>query len=96
MVSLADISRFLRDSATEWRNVRVAELLFGHRDVARTVVVVLLLVSVTALIVRSLIGRRPGRNRVAMPAILPDIGQAPLSVVRHAPVQAPGADDQVD
>src|SRR5205085_11411783 len=83
VVSLADISRFLRDSVTEWRSLRLAELLFGHRDAARTVAVVLLLISVTALVIRSLVGRRPGRNRVAMPAILPFIGQAPLSVVRH-------------
>ena len=86
MVSLADISRFLRDNVTEWRSLRLAELLFGHRDAARTAIVVLLMVSAALLIVRSLVGRRPGRNRVAMPAILPVIGQSPLSIVRHAPL----------
>jgi len=86
MVSLADISRFLRDSATEWQNIRLVELLFRHREAARTAIVVLLIVSAAALIVRSIIGRRPGRNRVAMPAILSVIRPSPLSFVRHAPL----------
>jgi Ca-activated chloride channel family protein len=86
VVSLSDISRFVRDSAAEWQNIRLVELLFGHRDAARTMVIVLLIVSAAALLIRSIIGRRPGRNRVAMPAILPVFGQAPLSFVRHAPL----------
>jgi Ca-activated chloride channel family protein len=86
VVSISDISRFVRDNVTEWQNIRLVELLFGHRDAARTAVIVLLIVSAAALLIRSIIGRRPGRNRVAMPAILPVIGHAPLSFVRHAPL----------
>ena len=86
MVSIADISRFLRDNVTEWQNVRLAELLFGHRDAARTTVVAILLISAAALIIRSIVGRRPGRNRIGMPEILPIIGHTPLSFVRHAPL----------
>jgi len=49
MVSLADISRFLRDSTTEWQNIRLVELLFRHRDAARTAIAVLLIVTVRLL-----------------------------------------------
>src|SRR5262245_20551565 len=86
MVSLADISRFLNDVSIEWQNVRIAELLFGHRDTARTAIVVVLMVSAAALVIRTIIGRRPGKNRVALPAILPVVRPSPFAVVRHAPL----------
>jgi Ca-activated chloride channel family protein len=84
--SLNDISQFVRTNTAEWQNVRLAELLFAHRDTARMAVVLVLLVSAAALIIRSIIGRRPGRNRVALPALLPSLRQSPFSFVRHAPI----------
>jgi Ca-activated chloride channel family protein len=38
------------------------------------------------LIARLVLGRRPGRNRVALPALLPSIRSSPFSIVRHSPV----------
>lgn len=86
MVSLADINLFVRNSVAEWRSIRLAELLFSHRDAARTAGVVLIAVSLTVLIIRLAVGRRPGRNRVALPAILPIVRSSPLSFVRHSPI----------
>lgn len=86
MVSVDEINAFLRASVSEWRDVRLAELLFAHRDTARTTAVVLIVVALLALIVRSAVGRRPGRNRVALPAILPIVRSSPLSFIRHAPL----------
>src|SRR5437870_13632533 len=83
---LSEISAFVRDSMAEWRAIRVAELLFAHRDAARLAVAVLIAISAAVLIARLLLGRRPGRNRVALPALLPSIRQSPFSMVRHSPV----------
>jgi Ca-activated chloride channel family protein len=85
-VSLADLNTLWRNSVTEWRGVRLAELLYTHRDAARMAAIVLIVVSLLALIVRVAIGRRPGRNRVALPALLPIVRSSPLSFVRHAPL----------
>jgi len=84
VVSIADISAFVRNSVAEWRALRLAELLFSHRDAARTTGVVLVAGAVVVLILRSAFGRR--RNRVALPAILPIVRSSPFSFVRHAPL----------
>ena len=83
MVTLAGISAFVRDNLAEWRSVRVADLLFAHRDTARLAVVVVIAVSLAILIARATFARRPGSNRVALPAILPMIRSSPFSFVRH-------------
>src|SRR5437899_309628 len=57
----------------EWRAVRIAELLFAHRDAARLTASVLIAISAAVLIARLMLGRRPGRNRRALPAILRSI-----------------------
>jgi Ca-activated chloride channel homolog len=84
VVTLADLSAFLRTNAAEWSNIRVAELLFLHRDAARFTLVILLAVSLAVLFVRLAFGRRVGGNRVALPAILPTIRSSPFSFVRHS------------
>ena len=86
MVSLAEIIAFLRDAATEWRNLRVAELLFGNRDVARLTLMILFGGSAVVLLARSLFGGGPARGRIALPAVLPVIGSSPFSFVRYTPV----------
>jgi Ca-activated chloride channel family protein len=86
VVTLADIAAFLRANVAEWQNVRVAELLFAHRDAARFALVVLFAVSFGVLFLRSLFGRRAGSSRVALPAILPVIRHSPFSFIRHAPL----------
>ena len=84
MVTLADINAFVRANLAEWRSIRVAELLYTHRDAARFALVIFLAVSLAVLFLRLSFGGRPGRSRVALPAILPIIRQSPFSLVRHA------------
>ncbi len=84
MGSLAGLNAFLRNSASEWQSVRLAELLFAHRDAARTAGVVLIVLALAVLILRSAFGGR--RNRIALPAILPIVRSSPLSFLRHAPL----------
>ena len=86
MVPLAAIRALLQQGLVEWQNVRVAELLFGHRDTARLTVIVLLALSMAVLVARSVVRRGPGRNRVALPAILPSIRHSPFSFIRHGPL----------
>jgi Ca-activated chloride channel family protein len=86
VVSLTGINEFVRARLAEWGSIRIAELLFAHRDAARFTCVVLVGVSVAALLARAIIGRRPGSNRVALPALLPVIRQSPFSFVRHSPL----------
>jgi Ca-activated chloride channel homolog len=86
VVTLADINAFIRDAVFEWRSIRIAELLFAHRETARFAALVLLAVSGAVLMARLVLGRRPGRNRVALPALLPSIRHSPFSFVRHSPV----------
>src|SRR6266536_153362 len=83
---LDDINAFLNAAVGEWRAIRLSELLFAHREAARMTGIVILVASLLVLILRSLIGRRPGRNRIALPAILPVVRSSPLSFIRHAPL----------
>lgn len=83
MVTLADLNALLQRSLADWQSVRVAELVFGHRDTSRLMVVVLLSVSAALLVGRSVRRFRPGRNRVVLPAILPVIRTSRVSFVRH-------------
>lgn len=84
MVEIAEITAFLRGALAEWRDVRLAELLFGSREAARLALIVLLGAAGVVLLARSLLGRGPGRGRVALPALLPTIRSSPVSFVRHA------------
>src|SRR4029453_2585281 len=82
-MGLNEISLFLRENLAEWRNVRVAELLFTHRNAARFAVVLLIAVSLGVLILRAVFARRGGTRQVALPAILPMFRHSPFSFVRH-------------
>ena len=82
-MGLTQISVFLRQNVAEWRNVRVAELLFTHRNAARFAVVLLIAVTLGVLILRVVFARRGGTRQVALPAILPMFRHSPFSFVRH-------------
>jgi Mg-chelatase subunit ChlD len=86
VVTLADITAFLRDALAEWCAIRVAELLFGNRDAARLTLLVLIGISGAVLLARTLFARGPARGRLALPALLPVIRSSPLSFIRHAPL----------
>jgi len=83
VVTLAGLNALVQRSLAEWQNVRLAELVFGHRDMSRLMMVVLLSLSAALLVARSVRRFRPGRNRVVLPAILPVIRASRFSFVRH-------------
>src|SRR5262245_13745630 len=83
MVALSQLRAFVSDVLADWRSLRLADLFYTHRDVTILLLVALLGMSLVAVIVRSAVGRRPGVNQVALPAILHWSGETPLSIVRH-------------
>jgi Mg-chelatase subunit ChlD len=76
----------LRATFDEWMRTRWSDLQFADARTALLVFVVLLAASVFVLLVRSLLGRRPGRTHLALPAILPLMRRSPMAAVRHAPL----------
>ena len=70
MVPLAQIGALLRDGVTAWRHVRLADVLFGHRDTTILALIALLGLSAGVAVIRVAFGRRPGRAQVGLPALL--------------------------
>ena len=83
MVPLTAIVAFLRESVADLRTLRLAELQFRHGDTARLLIVSLVVLMVVVLAVRSAMARRPGRDLIALPAILTWFRLSSLSFVRH-------------
>lgn len=83
MGTLTALLAFVRDREIEWRNLRLDDLQFWHRDTARVTLLVLVGVSLALLVLRIMISRKPGRERVAMPAMLPWVRESPWAFVRH-------------
>jgi Ca-activated chloride channel family protein len=84
VVTLTDLYAFVRDSLDQWRNIRIAELLFAHRAEARFTLVVFAGIALAVMLARVALGRRIAANRVALPALLPMFQQSPFSFVRHS------------
>lgn len=83
MVPLTAIVSFLYESVADLQTLRIAELQFRHRDTARLMIVALCGLLLVALVVRSAVARRPGRDLIAVPAILMWIRRSSLSFIRH-------------
>jgi von Willebrand factor type A domain len=83
VVPLTPILAFFSDSVADLRTIRLADLQFVHRDTARLVAIALIGLLLVALAVRSAMARRPGRDLIAMPAILAWVRRSSLSFVRH-------------
>jgi len=86
MVPLTMLAARLRADLNDWLAMSIGDLVFGHRSTAFTVVMVLFGSTVLALVARAIIGRRPGRDYIAVPALLAWSRRSPLAVVRHAPL----------
>ena len=82
MGPLTELADYLREDFLNWHNIRVADLLFSHRDTVLLVLVLLVGVSTMTLALRYALRRAPGLNQVALPAILGTIRRSPLSVFR--------------
>jgi len=83
VVPLTSLIAFLRQSVADLQTLRIAELQFWHRDAARLMVVLLIGVLLTTLAVRSARARRPGRDLIALPALLRGFRRSSWSFVRH-------------
>jgi hypothetical protein len=75
-----------RTLLSDVESLHIHDLLFGHLDVARLLVIGLAGLAVLALILRSILGSAPGRRAVAMPALLASVRASPVAFIRHVPL----------
>ena len=70
MGAVAEIGALLRNGLTAWRDISLADVLFGHRDT--TILALILLVGLAAgvAVLRIALGRRRGRVQVGLPALM--------------------------
>jgi Ca-activated chloride channel homolog len=73
----------VRAGTAEWRALRFSELRFWHSDVATVTLLVLVGVVLTLLVLRSITTRKPGRDRITLPAVFAGIARPPWSFIRH-------------
>ncbi len=71
--------------AADWQGVDTSALKFAHADVARLALTVLLVMCGVLAIVRTILRRRPGRHRLAMPALLASMATSRFSFMLYAP-----------
>ena len=83
MAAVAAIIDFVSGRVTEWNELRFAELRFWHWDTARLTLLALVGLALTLLVLRMITTRKPGRERVALPAVFPRIATSPWSFARH-------------
>jgi hypothetical protein len=83
MVPLAQIGGLLRDGVTAWRDVRLSEVLFGHRDTTILVLIGLIGLAAGVAVIRVAFGRRPGRAQIGLPALLSWARSSSLPGLRH-------------
>lgn len=83
MVRLPDL---VRATIADWRGTELADLQLWHRDEARLALLAILGLTLVLLIVRSAIARRPGRHRLALPAVLASFARSRASFLLHLPL----------
>ena len=86
MVQVAALTERLRLDLADWRAIRLANLLFGHRSVALTALITLVALSVGMLLFRLMRGRSRGHDQIVVPAILAWNRRSSFSIVRHVPL----------
>ena len=86
MAILTELIAHLRADAADWRQIDLATLLYPRRAEALTVCLLLVGLSFAMLIVRSVLRRVPGRDRIVVPAILATGRRSRLSMIRHCPL----------
>jgi Ca-activated chloride channel family protein len=83
VVPLTAVPATLRRTVLDFRNLRIADLLFTHRNDAVLAFVVLVGLAVALLVVRAMSSRKAGRTQVALPAVLDWGGTSWISIIRH-------------
>jgi Ca-activated chloride channel family protein len=83
VVPIADLGALLRDGLTAWREVRLAEVIFGHRDATILALIALVGLAIGVAVIRVAFTRRPGRGQIGLPALMQWAGSSPLAWLRH-------------
>ena len=83
---LAAMSRFVERARADWDGVRLADLVFGEKDLALLALFALVGVGVVALVVRGVVTRRPGQGSVVLPAVLGQWTRSWTPTLRHLPL----------
>jgi Ca-activated chloride channel family protein len=86
VVQIARIGALLGDGLTGWRSIRLADVLFGHRDDSILALIALVALACSIAVIRVVFGRRPGQAQVGLPALLSWTRSSPLSFMRHGAV----------
>jgi Ca-activated chloride channel homolog len=86
MVPVAEVGALVRSGLAELGGIRLAGVLFGHRDAGIIALVLLVALSAAVAIVRAALLRRPGRGQIGLPALLSWVQSSPLSALRHGAV----------
>lgn len=82
----ATLSAIAAALLAEWRALDAASLQFWQRDAAQLAILGVGALAAATLLVRAAVARRPGRHRVAVPALLHDRREVSLAWIRHAPM----------
>lgn len=77
---------FISDGVAEWRNLRLAELLFWHRSEVRLMLLGAIGLLLVLLIARLAMKRRPGRHYIVLPALPASITRSRGTSVAHVPL----------
>lgn len=85
-MTFSEARLYLANTLADWRNVRLADLQYWHRGDAQLLLLGLVTLACVLLIARSLLTRKPGRHRLAVPAVVSTLRSSPFSVVRHVPL----------
>jgi len=83
VVPLSSVPIAARRAILDWRNLRLSDLLFPHRDIAVLALVVLAGAAVAVLVMRTISSRKAGRTQIALPAVLDPGRGSWLSIGRH-------------
>lgn len=86
MVPLTALAARLQADLVEWRKLDLADLIFANLSAPVTMAIVVIGLAVATLLVRAVLRRAPGRNQIALPAVLAWSRPSRVSLVRHAPL----------
>jgi hypothetical protein len=80
---LKDLTALLTAAMAEWGELRLDRLIFTQAPTARLVVIGLIGVAVVVLLARAISRTRPGRRRMALPALVTPAAWSRASLTRH-------------
>ena len=81
----AGLREFATGLVADWRAMTADGVQFAYRDDPALIAAALLGVALVVLAVRLLVGRRPARDTVAVPALFGGVRTSPLAWLRHTP-----------